>query len=465
MAHELVRIREKLVNTPLLVDTETFGSVVSYLNERNAGDTTVTPLARSDDNTDGYSRYVYNEDTQTAVMTIEGPLTYRPVTFWGMDCGGTSYTNLKEDVESAIELGAKTIAWMVDSGGGEAHQMSDSAKYIRKILDAHGVQLITYVDGRSASAAYGLTAISDEVIASKDSELGSIGVLVQLINNSEAMKMNGYERTFITAGDDKIPYAEDGSWRKGFLDDLQTKVDVCYKDFTEHVAESRGISVETVKGTQARMFFAEDAVNLGLADKVMTPEEFYSYLADTAQRNMTGDNVKTPRIFKQFMSTEDDPLKLSELQALFDEQATKLAAIEGDLTVALADSEQARATLADALGQNDKLAEAVASLESELAGLKTEQAEAKLAARTSALSAVVAQDKVEGLMANLSGLDDTAFHAVVSSFASAKQTIEQSELMTELGQDADADASVQTDADTDVAADATRAAIARMSRK
>lgn len=462
MAHALMRIREKLSNTPLLVDTETFASVVSYLKERNEGDVDVTHLARVGDNESGSSRFLYNEDTQTAVMTIEGPLTYRPMTFMGFDCGGANYTHLKEDVESAIEMGAKTIAWMVDSGGGEAHQMSDSAKYIRKLLDENGVRLITYVDGRSASAAYGLTAISDEVIASKDSELGSIGVLVQLINDSEALKKEGYERTFITAGDDKIPFAEDGSWREGFLADLQKKVDVCYKDFTEHVAESRGISVDAVKSTQARMFFASDAIELGLADKVMTPEEFYSYLADEAQNNMSASPVPLSRIFKS-MSDKDDPMKLAELQTQFEALTAQLATTEETLALTATNFKEASDLLADEMAKNVAMAEALAAAQSELTSLHAEQADALQAARKASLSAVVAADRVDGLMTSLASLDDATFSAVVEGFATAKQTMEQSAMMTEIGQDAEQQASVETatDANADAADTATRAAIAR----
>lgn len=464
MAHALLRLREKLVNNPLLVDTETFASVVSYLKQRNDGDLDITPSARSGDDDEGYSRFLYNEDTQTAVMHIEGPLTYRPVTFMGFDCGGTNYTQLKEDVESAIEMGAKTIAWMVDSGGGEAHQMSDSAKYIRKLLDENGVRLLAYVDGRSASAAYGLTAIADEIIASKDSELGSIGVLVQLINDSEALKKEGYERTFITAGDDKIPFAEDGSWREGFLADLQKKVDVCYRDFTEHVAESRGISVDAVKSTQARMFFAEDAIGLGLADKVMTPEEFYSYLADEAQNNMSGNAVFKPRIFKS-MSEKDDPMQLAELQAQLEEITAKLTTADESLALAVAETADLKTQLGEALASRETLAEALTAAEGELTSLKAEKADAALVARKASLSAVVAADRVEGLMTSLASLDDATFKAVVDGFAVTKQTVEQSVFMTELGQDAEKESAAKPEADADAADAATLAAIARMARK
>lgn len=458
MAHALLRLREKYYNTPLLVDTETFNSVMTYLQTRNDGDVDIQ--ARGDDRDGGYSRILYNEDTQTAVMNIEGPLTYRPVTFMGFDCGGTNYTQLKEDVETAIEMGAKTIAWMVDSGGGEAHQMSDSAKYIRKLLDENGVRLLAYVDGRSASAAYGLTVIADEVIAARDSELGSVGVLVQLMNDSKALEKEGYERTFITAGDDKIPFAEDGSWREGFLADLQKKVDICYKDFTEHVAEFRGISVEAVRSTQARMFMASEAVELGLADKVMTPEEFYSYLADEAQTNMSGDNVFKPRIFKS-MSEQDDPMKLAELEAQVKELTAHLETVQADMALA---AESHAVALAEALASKETLAETLAAAESELTSLKAEKAEAALANRkASLLAAAVPAERVEGMMASLASLDDATFQTVVDGFAATKATVEQSALMTEIGQDAEAEL-VKTEAQADPADAATRAAIKRASR-
>lgn len=462
MAHALLRIQKRYFNEPLLVDTETFHSVMAYLDTRNEGDYQIS--ARSDEDRDSYSRYLYNEDTQTAVMTIEGPLTYRPFTFMGYDCGGTNYTDLKGDVESAIERGAKTIAWIVDSGGGEAHQMSDSAKYIRKLLDANNVRLLAYVDGRSASAAYGLTAIADEIIASKDSELGSIGVLVQLMNDSKALEMNGFQRTFITAGDDKIPFAEDGSWREGFLEDLQKKVDVCYQDFTSHVAASRNIPVEAVRSTQARMYFAQDAVELGLADKVMTPEEFYSYLADTAQSNMSGDTVSKSRIFK-FLSSEDDPMKLSELQAQVDELTAKLEASEVALASTASAFEAATGAFAEVTAKLETATESLAAAESELVSLKAEKADAAQAARKASLSAVVAEERVDGLMASLAALDDATFQSVVDGFAEAKQTVEKSALMTELGQDAELDTPAKTEADADAADAATRAAIARFTRK
>lgn len=459
MSHQLLRLRESLFNTPLLVDTETFNSVATYLNDRNAG--RIEIVAEDGDDRQGHGRFLYNEDTQTAVMHIEGPITYRPITFMGMDCGGANYIHLKQDVEDAIQMGAKTIAWMVDSGGGHAHQMTDSGAYIRRLLDENGVRLLSYVDGRAASAAYGLACISDEIIATKDSELGSIGVLVELYNDSEALEKQGYERTFIYKGDEKIPFDSDGSWREGYLEQIKEKVEICYEDFVGHVAKHRNISTDAVRSTQARMYFASDAVELGLADKVMTPEEFYGYLADEAQRNMTGDGMqRMPRIF-QFQNKEETTVTLAELQAKVDELVQANADLNTQLEAAVTSATSFETSLATMAAENEKLAEALAAKADALEALQAEQAEMKTSARKSALSAVVAEERVEGLMARLSVLSDEDFAATVEDFRVAKAATEASEMLQELGQDSEeADPQSADDAgDT-----ATLAALKRLQR-
>lgn len=66
----------------------------------------------------------------------------------------------------------------------------------------------------SASAAFGLSVAAHEIIANPDAELGSVGVVVKLRNMNKAMNNAGVEDTYIYAGDSKIPFKEDGSFRK-----------------------------------------------------------------------------------------------------------------------------------------------------------------------------------------------------------------------------------------------------------
>lgn len=416
MAHELIRLRSKLFDTPLLVDSKSFESILNYVDKRCEGNVDVTPKA--DNEFSMYSTLHYAE-SNLGVIHISGPLTNKS-TGWEAFCGGTSYESIKEDFEALLEAGTKTIAFMVESGGGEAYGMMDTGNYLRKLADENGVKIISYVDGLSASAAYGLTAISDEIISNKNSEIGSIGVLIRLMNDSKALEMKGYERSFISAGTEKIPFAEDGSFRKEFLDDLQYKVDALYTDFTEYVAEHRKMTVEAVRNTQANTFLAEDAIALGLADKVMTQEDFYSYLSGQAQNNKEGSSMSN-RIFKFSKTNTEETLEMTQLAEL----QTQLTAANEQLAE-FSSVKQALASLqTNFTDQSTKLTEAL----EKVAQMESEKVEAKLSARKEKLASV----KQEALLTSLSVLDDAAFEAVVAGFKAQAEVIDHSALMSEVG--------------------------------
>lgn len=425
MAHELARLRSKLFDTPLLVETKSFESILNYLDKRCEGTVEVNKEAAEE-----YSMHgtLYYKDNGLGVININGPLTNKS-TGWEAFCGGTSYESIKEDFEALLEEGAKTIAFIVESGGGEAYGMMDTGNYLRRLADENGVKIVSYIDGLSASAAYGLTAISDEIISNKSSEIGSIGVLIRLMNDSKALEKEGYERTFITAGDEKIPFAADGSFRKEFIDDLQYKVDTLYQEFVEYVAEHRNISVEAVRNTQAKTFLAGDAVRLGLADKLMTQEEFYSYLSGEAQNNVNGSSMKD-RIFK-FTKSEDksEMTQLADMQSQLEALTTELSTAQ--LAVAeLASTKEAMATLQAAFTEKETALTAALEQVKQMEAVKEQM---KAQARKDKLSAVMAADKVEAVQASLATLSDEAFETVLAGFAQQKQALEASDLMQELG--------------------------------
>lgn len=422
MSHKLNRLTSSLYNTPLLIEENAFKGIVSYLNERNAGGVET----RGDgDDFSMPERFIYNEDTRTGVIELIGPTTAKPITMMGFDCGGANYLHLKQDFESLIEMGAKTIAMIVDSPGGDAYSMSDSADYIRNLLDENGVKLISFIEGMSASAGYGLTCISDEIIGSWDSEAGSIGVLVQLINSSKALEQEGYERTFVTAGKSKVPYAADGSFRPEFIQDIQDKVDTCYKNFTEHVAKHRKMNVADVIATEAKMFYSADAVKLGLMDKVMTSEEFFTYLATEAQSNTEVNNTMSvkDRIFKFNKTDEGKPtMNVEELQAQLataQEQVASMPALTSQL-----------ATLTASLQEKEVAMQALAA---KLEGIEVAKAEAAVAQRKLTLSALLPEDKVEESMSMYAGLDDATFSFVTSQLQATKDALAASGLMAEVG--------------------------------
>lgn len=445
MAHSITRIKEKLVNTPHLINEQSFEAIMSYVNERNAGNVHIAPKMEDGDDEDpsyGEGDYLYNDESRTAILYINGPLTNKK-TGMEMFCGGTSYEGLKEDFTEAVQLGAKTIVFAASSGGGEATAMLDTARYMRKLADDNGVQIISYVEDVAASACYGLICISDEIIAQEDASIGSIGVLVRLMNDSRKIEMEGYERTFITAGSEKQPFAADGSFRKEFLADIQYKVDKLYESFTAHVAQYRNMSVEAVKATQARTFLAEDAVELGLADRVMDAESFYDYLAESAQRKLVGEKQPMFKFKKEAQAAAKAAVaeegmqqatmnaemaeQLVEMQAVFEAQSVELAAHVAELASVKEAFEAMQASLQEKEEMLLQAKEVISQME---AASVADKKEMKLKERTAQLAECMDEKAAAINAAALEGVDDAAFAVVLQGYQAQRAALEQSDLFS-----------------------------------
>lgn len=269
--HKLLRIAASLKNKPHLISKTAFQEIETYLNTRNAG---LMDFNEDDPDPEISDEKIING---IGVITVRGPLTYR-TTGWEAFCGGFSYEMLLDRVEDCIAEGAKTIVLDIDSGGGEAYGCFESTDEMRKMCDDAGVKLVGYIDGNACSAAYAIICACDEVVINPFGEAGSIGVLICLYNDSKALEQAGYERTFITDGTDKVPFADDGSWREGFLEDLQKRVAELGDEFRNHVSKYTGLSVQDIKGTQAKVYSAQDALSMGLVNKIMTRADFIDYV-------------------------------------------------------------------------------------------------------------------------------------------------------------------------------------------
>lgn len=280
-AHKLLKLTQKLYLTPHLISTKSFNAIESYLNSRNAGMMPLVPSAPCEEDCENESGYESSEGLDdlrgVGVIDIIGSLTNKS-TGWEAMCGGCSYESILEQAEELAEYGATTIILNIDSGGGEAYGAFECANDLRALCDTNNIKLITYVQGCAASAAYLLACVADEVICNPHGETGSIGVLISLCDRSKQLEMEGLKPVFVTAGKEKIPFTEDGSFRPAFLADLQTKVDFLYSEFVTHVSEYTGVSEEDIQNTEAKTFLAKDALQIGLINKIMTNREFVKYI-------------------------------------------------------------------------------------------------------------------------------------------------------------------------------------------
>lgn len=274
MQRPVHRLLADLYNKPHLISAGAFDTITTYLERRNNG--MLAELLPNDPDADTESTMVL-PGASTAVIDIHGSLTNKPVQTM---CGavGTSYAGLMESVSDAIDAGCKTVVFDISSGGGEAFNCFPTADAIRKMADDNDVYLISYVEDCAASAAYALCVMSDEVVCHPQGQVGSIGVLIALYNNSKQLENEGITRTFVTAGANKIPFDANGDFREEFIASLQESVNELYGEFVAHVSKYTGLSLDEIKATEASMFRANKALEMGLINSIQTNEQFADYL-------------------------------------------------------------------------------------------------------------------------------------------------------------------------------------------
>lgn len=279
--HSLFRLASSIYNTPHLITPQAFDVVLNYLDYRNKGIDLLMPdpLDTEEGDTDKPDSLedVSESDMPVVVINVDGSLTYRPVSTM---CGdvGTSYQQLEDDVEDAIEMGATTIVLNFSSGGGQADHCFETAINIRQMCSDANVSLIGYVDEMACSAAYAIACVADELYANPSATVGSIGCVVCLMDTSKAMDMAGYKRIFVTSGDNKVPFDAEGAFKESFLEEIQADVDKLNMQFSDHVSNYTGIDAKIIRDFQASCFDADKGLSNNLVTGIMTNKEFVQYI-------------------------------------------------------------------------------------------------------------------------------------------------------------------------------------------
>lgn len=349
----------------------------------------------------------------------------------------TSYEKLHSTFQKQVNEGIQELVLHVNSGGGSAFSCFEMAKEVKDLATSKGIKIYAWVDGLSASAAYAWTSIADEIVARKDSEVGSVGVVVQLINNSKMLENIGITRQFVYHGDQKIPFTDSGEFSPQFISSIQKKVDKTGLEFNTFVASNRNMSVEDVIATNAEVFDADQALAVGFIDKIMTQSEFFNdYLPSKGlnqhsmyylEHNKETQTMSEQNVQEQVASVEELTAQLAT--ATIDKQSleTQVAKLQGDLSKVQSD-----------------LSASVLAKEHAEAELTKFKADAAHNARVEQLATVFGADSEKPQMyaTMFASLDEDAFGKVVADFQASVKTQEQS--MEEVGHSASASAIAET---------------------
>lgn len=421
MAH-LLRMADMLFNQPLLATESLASSVAAYLNSRMFGKD--ADLAVNFNKPQGDASQYLKVSQGTAIIPIMGGLTHRPTGMDAICTGGlSSYAGLMKAFDEAIaDENVERIVMHVDSGGGQAVGCFDLANHI--YANRGKKPIIAYVDGMSASAAYALTSAADEIIASPHSDVGSIGVIMIHEDWSKALAKEGVQATIIKAGANKgmgNPYTPLSQETK---ESMQTRINELYDSFTGLIAQNRPMTQEDAKATEASVYNAQDALSRGLIDKIMTPDEFASYI----NPSNTSARVAQPTVAAQAenisnQETEMTDKELAELQELraYKEQAEAARVAQAQAAAVASIQPHADAIGFDAVAAVTAMSSMDASHKTLFMGV-IESASSKLSAAA----------------AEMAALKETHASQLEAAKKTASAAVEESEAMQEIGADGDA---------------------------
>lgn len=195
-----------------------------------------------------------------------------------------------EDVVQQIknvneESDIKAVIIEVDSAGGlpiAGEEISNAIKNSKK-------PVIAFIRGTGVSSAYWAVSSADKIFASKNSDVGSIGITLSYLSNVEKNRKDGYKYEEISSG----RYKDTGSPDKVLTEEeklmLQKNVNTMYSNFVVAISENRKIPIEKVRSfSDGSSVLGEEAIKIGLIDEIGGIDEVEKYL-----EGLVGEKIYT----------------------------------------------------------------------------------------------------------------------------------------------------------------------------
>lgn len=273
------RIAQLLFNRPLLVGERRLQTILNALMPYFDGEAAKKqPISLQH----GDQGIVSDNGIQgeVAVIPILGTLVNRSYGLEAMSGGPTSYFEIREQVASAARNPAvKGIVLDIDSGGGEANGVFDLADFIRSVAEEKKV--LAMVDEAAFSGAYALASGAERIVVPRTGGVGSIGVVALHVDQSGFNKMAGLKYTFIQAGAQKTEGNPHEPLSSEAFQHIQEEVNHVYELFIQTVAKHRALSAAEIRGTEAALFFGNEAVKAKLADEVLSRQDALGQFTET----------------------------------------------------------------------------------------------------------------------------------------------------------------------------------------
>ncbi len=160
----------------------------------------------------------------------------------------------------------------IDSPGGTVGDSQEIYEALKRLQSK--VKIVASFGNISASGGVYIGMGAPHIVSNPGTITGSIGVILRGNNIERLLDRVGVSFKVVKSGPYKDILAFDREMTETERQILQDLIDISYGQFVQTVADSRKLSVDTVKTfADGRVFTGEQALSLGVVDRLGTEED------------------------------------------------------------------------------------------------------------------------------------------------------------------------------------------------
>jgi signal peptide peptidase SppA len=287
-------IAQMAFNVPLLATAQLADTVTSFLQNKIAG-SAIDHINNGQQLAAGNATSIKlgapESGASLTVIPVHGILVPRRFAIEACD-EMMSYELLRTQLTQALnDDGVSEIVLDVNSGGGNAQGAFEIAEFIYQSRDIKPIRCI--VNFNAFSGAYLIAAACSEIIVSDTSGVGSIGTYLKRLDLTQYYQDQGVKMHTFYRGARKIDCHPDTELSEEERANIETNMESTYQKFINAVAKYRNMTAEAVIATEADCFEGQQGIDLGLADRMATPQDAINQISQSIVANVPSMPTKS----------------------------------------------------------------------------------------------------------------------------------------------------------------------------
>ena len=298
----------------------------------------------------------YNGDI--AVIEVNGTLMKDPPPSMSVGNAAITYPRLVQALTELVENSqARQIILKISSYGGSAVGAIQTMDAIRDLQQQKPV--IAFIDDYACSGGYFLASQCSDIVSATGADIGSIGVLMVLTDDSKQLEDMGLKLTVVSTGEYK-GLGADGNVSQKLVDEQQEYVDQIQQELLERVRAARSFTDADIEAvTTGKIYRSEAALDLKLINRIANWHEMVDIdsKSEAYQKPTTYQPIGDDPTMSDEMKAQMDALtkRLDDMQVTLSANETQIAEIQVERDTAITERDNVIKERDDAVAEKQKV--------------------------------------------------------------------------------------------------------------